>query len=189
MKLKQYSIICIGVVVFTLFIYFSVKKDFEQTLFLYLKNNCKEQKECVVDLNQILPFKWDKTYFFDRASQDSIQNKTGLRNSFETDIGEQIIFIEKNKLVLYGQIIHNDFLHDLDMLPSFNDLKYFFFTKKRVIIAFSLDKKEQNDNVSYYLLTPNNAKLKVYNYLSKDKSKQTYVIHPTNLNQVHLFNP
>lgn len=187
MKINKYLIICITVVVFIFFIFFSMKKDFEQQFFLYLDNNCKGQKECVVDLNQVLPFEWDKAYFFYRASQDSIQKRTGLSNSFETDIGEQIVFVKNNKLVLYGQFIYNDFLHELDILPSFNDLKNFFFTKKRVNIAFNMDKKEKNSQILYYFLTPNNAKLKVYNYLSKNKSKQTYMIYPTNLQQVDLL--
>jgi len=189
MKFNKYWIICIVIVISVCFIFFPAKKDFVQNLSLYLDKNCKGQKECVVDLYQILPFKWDRAYFFDRESQDSIQKKTGLNNSFEIDIGQQIVLIKNNKLVLYDQIVYNNFLHDLDMMPSFNDLKYLFSTKKMVNIAFNIDNKDKDNQVSYYELIPNNAKLKVYNFLSKDHSKQTYVIYPTNLNQVHLFNP
>jgi len=88
---KLFSFIFLITLALILMMYFIASLEFK--LFTSIKKICDKQKECIIRLHEVTPFKWDKAYFFEKSNNYELQKIIGINYKFNTDIGDQI-FLE-----------------------------------------------------------------------------------------------
>ncbi|WP_282074223.1 hypothetical protein [Commensalibacter communis] len=172
-------------------------------LFSGVEKACKNRDNCQIHLQEIMPFQWDKAYFFleeNGYSNYDIKSITGTKGDF--DLGRRdvlILFKYHNHLVKY-QIFE---------VYDHTDLKFSFSlwggVNKTVAIGFMMGKSSLNElhysgdinqfndtvYIKYYEITPDNDLLDAG--CDTDKYFQgtikTCFLGFTNLKQVYLEKP
>lgn len=88
-------------VIISLFL-FSCEPNIHDKIYSKIENNCKGLDTCIIDISDVIDFKWDKMYIFGEwCSPGEINRITGLKYSGKmvNDGFCRILFIYENKIV------------------------------------------------------------------------------------------
>jgi len=64
-----------------------------------IEKKCKMNRQCIIPLHEITPFKWDTAYFF--AYNRKIQKIIGVQGDFRAQGEASLFFLENGKLIKY----------------------------------------------------------------------------------------
>jgi len=65
-----------------------------------IENNCVRERKCVLEINSVTDFQWDKMFVFDfGVERDKIVEIIGLNVSVSDDLTRKIVFIRNSKVV------------------------------------------------------------------------------------------
>lgn len=144
--------------------------NIEKEIIQFINTHCDSSQKCTIDLKQLTPFQWDKAYIFNNVSEQFIQEKLGIPYTLYQDIGVKIIFVQGAQIAQYQEFFP---------YPESNQ-------PVRLSFEFTSE-QDPNEVFNYYLLTPDNAALKIvqYEYRNHETDKNVvYEIQPTNRKQL-----
>ncbi len=121
----------------------------------YVQKNCKESKNCTLNLKDITNFSWDKMYFFDMSVEENVISKVvGKKfSSASKYYSNKLFFIQDNQVVESEQHImpeidkpfHNG---DVDFESKNSQNRYIVFNNDS---KFEVEKIKLNDGEFYRL--------------------------------------
>ncbi len=125
-----------------------------------IKLNCKNPDTCVLNIENVTNFKWDKLYIFNEDVHLEELNKVlGFNYEYFKDIARRIIFTRGNKVVYH----EDDYPYPEEKFKGkvifdlgFDTVKYAIFTNNEAIFKIHRKKIE---GFEYYELTPSVANL------------------------------
>ncbi len=161
------------VVLFLIYFIFFYKWDVKEAIASYADDNCQVNKDCMIDLQKITPFNWDRAYIFSRGiTRKDISDAIGMNFQDMFDVGVKYIFIKDNQIVYF-----QDYFPDLD-----------YRDKNQVIPKFAGYLVDE-EYPSYYFLTKDNSQLliKISDGVYR-KNNTFYEISPSNKNQYEEYN-
>ncbi|OTA14087.1 hypothetical protein Xvie_04013 [Xenorhabdus vietnamensis] len=136
----------------------------------YVDKHCQKNTACLIDMNEIIPFDWDKMYIIDkRMEPKDIEGIIGAAFNEKANLFYKIVFV-RNKKVVYSDKYN----------PS--DKSY---EKKFIKPKFHYPYEREGNYFSHYAISKNNSILSVeieHNPLISDKIY--YKISPSNVQQV-----
>ncbi|WP_244185967.1 hypothetical protein [Xenorhabdus ishibashii] len=136
----------------------------------YADKHCQRNTTCLIDMNKIIPFDWDKMYIIDKGiSPEDIEKIIGAKFNYENSLFYKIIFVRDQK------VIYSDEYHPPDES----------YMKKFIKPNFYYPHEREGDYFSYYAVSKDNSILsvKIENEpLMSDKIY--YNIFPSNAQQI-----
>lgn len=88
--------------IFCVFIIAGCRTKITDTLGAFIKENCKLQTPCKIEISKITPFSWDEFYFFDAAILDIEVNKILGQKVFSAPFSgytHRLVFLKNGKVV------------------------------------------------------------------------------------------
>lgn len=88
--------------IFCIFIIASCRTKITDTLGAYIKENCKLQTPCRIEISKVTPFAWDAFYFFDKAILDEEANRILGQRVFDSPFSgdtSKLVFLKDSKVV------------------------------------------------------------------------------------------
>ena len=158
-----------------IYLLFFYKWDIREGIADYTNKHCQLDQECLVSLQAITPFSWDRAYIFPTRALKNHINKAIDMNYNYMDIGDKFIFIKDN-IIIYSEEYFPDPEH---------------YNKTQLAIYFAFDGNPGGPYPKYYYLTPKNDQLWIKKQFSKKDwgDASFYNIKPTNENQSEKGNP
>ncbi|ERT14100.1 hypothetical protein [Photorhabdus temperata] len=121
---KKISIFLIifTVIVFIYFIFFR-KWDVRNGISAYVNKHCQIDQKCLVDLQDITPFHWERAYIFPTGTRPkTIDNAIGMHYQF-IDVGVKFIFIKNNEIIYSEEYFpYPDYRNKNQLEPHFASL-------------------------------------------------------------------
>nr|WP_314267294.1 hypothetical protein [uncultured Moellerella sp.] len=158
-----------------IYLSFFYKWDIREGIADYIDEHCQLDQECLVSLQAITPFSWDRAYIFPtKARKDYINKAIGMNYNY-TGIGDKFIFIKDN-IIIYSEEYFPDPEH---------------YNKTQLAIYFASDGNSDGSYPKYYYLTAENNQLQIKKQFSQRDwgDASFYNIKPTNENQSEKGNP
>lgn len=136
----------------------------------YADKHCQKNTACLIDINKIIPFDWDKMYIIDKGMKpEDIENIIGATFNEKASLFYKIIFV-RNKKVVYSD----------EYRPSDESYK-----KKFIKPNFHYPVERKGDYFSHYAVSKNNSILSVeIEHKPFVSDKVYYKISPSNAQQV-----
>ncbi|BET95294.1 hypothetical protein TCT1_02150 [Xenorhabdus sp. TCT-1] len=133
----------------------------------YADKHCQRNTICLIDMNKIIPFDWDKMYIIDKGiAPEDIEKIIGINFNYETSLFYKIIFVRDQK------VIYSDEYHPPDesymkkfIKPNFyypNERKGSYFShyaisKDNSILSVKIENEPLMSDKIYYNIFPSNA--------------------------------
>lgn len=134
----------------------------------YADKHCHREIACLIDMNKITAFDWDKMYILDKGMKPrDIEAIIGAAFTGEASLFYKIIFV-RNKRIVYEDEYHPNINAEEKKLltPDFrypfdgkgNHFSYYAISKDNAILSMKIEKKSFVNNNTYYKLSPSNPK-------------------------------
>ncbi|CAM3768493.1 hypothetical protein Xentx_01977 [Xenorhabdus thuongxuanensis] len=133
----------------------------------YADKHCQKNTTCLIDINKIIPFDWDKMYIIDKGiSPEDIERIVGVKFNYETGLFYKIIFVRDQK-VIYSDGYHlSDESHMKKFIkPNFhypyekegNYFSHYAISKDNSILSVKIENEPLMSDKIYYNIFPSNA--------------------------------
>ncbi len=172
---RLFILLSLLIVLTFIYLYLFLQWDIRKGIADYTDEHCQLDQECLVSLQAITPFSWDRAYIFPTgAPSNKINEAIGLDYSY-IDIGNKFIFIKNNKIIYSEEYFPDPDHHN----------------KNQLMIYFASDGNSEGPYPKYYYLTPKNNQLHIKKQFSQRDwgDASFYNIKPTNENQSEKGNP
>lgn len=81
----------------------------ESKIETYISNNC-DQENCVIDLTEVLSFKWKHFYVFkETASLELVEQVLRQKYPYFNDVARRLVFTDESNNIIYHEDIFPDF--------------------------------------------------------------------------------
>ncbi|WP_340611782.1 hypothetical protein [Xenorhabdus bharatensis] len=134
----------------------------------YADRHCQKNTACLIDMNKIVPFDWDKMYIIDKGmGHKDIENIIGAAFKGKASLFYKIIFV-RNKQVVYEdeydpyirsyekKLLKPDFQYPYDGKENY--FNYYAVSKDNAILSMKIENKPlTDDDKVYYKLSPSNS--------------------------------
>ncbi|PHM73070.1 hypothetical protein [Xenorhabdus kozodoii] len=133
----------------------------------YADKHCQKNTACLIDMNKIIPFDWDKMYIIDKGmAPEDIEKIVGVKFDYETGLFYKIIFVRDQK------VIYSDEYHSSDesymkkfIKPDFhypheregNYFSYYAISKDNSILSVKIENEPLMSDKVYYKISPSNV--------------------------------
>jgi hypothetical protein len=131
----------------------SKHSNFEATIADKIKNSCKENSECTINVKDLTDFNWDKMFVFKyNASLEDVNKVVGANAGKYTEFMRRIIFTLNNKVVFNEEQPTNiEGLTEGEIVFDIPDsLTYKSYD---VNTAIFLSRTRESNSTTYYELT------------------------------------
>lgn len=141
--------------ILSLFLLFGCQENIQRRIVSYIEKKCDKTDTCLIKINSITTFKWDKMYIFDESvTLEEVNKVLGFNYEYFVDIARRIIFTRGNKV-----IYHEDDYPSPDK-KSANEIYFNFKNDTLHYEVFRINedvfkvKRKSMGNTLYYELTP-----------------------------------
>ncbi|WP_323856725.1 hypothetical protein [Xenorhabdus doucetiae] len=133
----------------------------------YADKHCQKNTICLIDMNKIIPFDWDKMYIIDKGiTPEDIEKIIGTRLNDETSLFYKIIFVRDQ------EVIYSDEYHPADdsYMKKFlklnfhypyeregNYFSHYAVSKDNSILSVKIENEPLVSDKIYYSISPSNA--------------------------------
>ncbi len=133
----------------------------------YADKYCQKNTTCLIDMNEITPFDWDKMYILDKGMKPrDIEDIIGAKFNEKASLFYKIIFV-KDKKIVYSDEYHpphesykKKFIKPNFYYPPENKENYFShyaISKNNAILSVEIEHKPSINDKVYYKISPSNA--------------------------------
>ncbi|WP_228005902.1 hypothetical protein [Xenorhabdus sp. BG5] len=133
----------------------------------YADKHCQRNTTCLIDMNKIIPFEWDKMYIIDKGiAPEDIEKIIGAKFNYETSLFYKIIFVRDQK-VIYSDEYHppNESYMKKFIKPNFhypyerdgNYFSHYAISKDNSILSVKIENEPLMSDKIYYNIFPSNA--------------------------------
>lgn len=192
-KSKLILLLLIIICIPTIYIFAFPKKTPEEQLFSAIDRLCA--LNCTLHLHDVTSFEWDKAYFFPyKTLSKTIETITNTNYNFDTDTNteQKVVFIKNNQVIFYESLFEYIDLMVPWQIPS-TAIQIDFNLSKEELSELNytghLDQTKNFININYYEIKPQNDTLNFHFYQNKRIHQKSYLISPTNLQQISLQQP
>ncbi|OKP02730.1 hypothetical protein Xedl_02140 [Xenorhabdus eapokensis] len=133
----------------------------------YADKHCRKNTTCLIDVNKIIPFDWDKMYIIDKGiSPEDIEKIIGVKFNYETGLFYKIIFVRDQKVIYSDEYHLSDESHMKKFIkPNFhypyekegNYFSHFAISKDNPILSVKIENEPLMSDKIYYNIFPSNA--------------------------------
>ncbi|MFW6281929.1 MAG: hypothetical protein ACOC1O_03950 [bacterium] len=151
--MKKYMLIIIVLIILTVTVISCSNKSLTEKIITIINTKCKNQNNCLISINEITDFKWDKMFVFKPgATLQEINEALGIKYKGKPDIKHIIVFMNNDNIVYLEEKIYNP-EKPSKVFFNFNDLEenYMIFKKDD---AFLKVVTKNVDGKIYYSITP-----------------------------------
>ncbi|SFN85337.1 hypothetical protein SAMN05421579_1262 [Xenorhabdus japonica] len=133
----------------------------------YADKHCQKNTACLIDMNEITPFDWDKMYIIDKGMEPKdIENIIGATFNKKASLFYKIIFVRDNKVVYSDEYNSSGKSYEKKFIkPNFhypyerkeNYFSHYAISKNNSIISVEIEHKPFISDKVYYKISPSNA--------------------------------
>ncbi|WP_273553031.1 hypothetical protein [Xenorhabdus sp. IM139775] len=147
-------------------ILFLVFKNSQLGIIDYADKHCQKNTICLIDMNKIIPFDWDKMYIIDKGmAPEDIEQIIGAKFNYETSLFYKIIFVRDQ------EVVYSDEYHPVDdsymkkfIKPNFhypyereeNYFSHYAISKDNSILSVKIENEPLMSDKIYYSIFPSN---------------------------------
>ncbi|OTA19511.1 hypothetical protein Xbed_02367 [Xenorhabdus beddingii] len=133
----------------------------------YADKHCQKNTACLIDINKITPFDWDKMYIIDKGMKPKdIEGIIGAAFKEKASLFYKVIFV-RNKKVVYSDEYHpsDDSYKKKFIQPNFhyphertgNYFSHYAISKNNSILSVEIEHKPFMGDKVYYKISPSNV--------------------------------
>ncbi|WP_244589849.1 hypothetical protein [Xenorhabdus budapestensis] len=132
----------------------------------YADKHCQKNTACLIDMNKIASFDWDKMYVLDKGmDHKDIESIIGAAFTGKASLFYKIIFVRNQRVVYedeydpYVKSYEKKFLKPDFQYPydgKGNYLNYYVISKENAILSMKIEKRPPASDKVYYKLSPSN---------------------------------
>jgi len=129
--------------------------SFDNKTLHWIKNNCNQNKDCILNINDLTDFKWDKSYVFGATASENINRVLGFNYPYYREFSTLIMFLKNNEIVYHQEIDSNiEKVDNNEIVFIGNDsINYVSITHQNERFKVQVDSTE--DGVYYKLIQLN----------------------------------
>ncbi|MBE8598172.1 hypothetical protein [Xenorhabdus sp. BG5] len=159
---RKSQLVTLFIIFFSVFYLSSCREiNIAEGIFDYTDKYCHVNDECIVNMKNITPFKWDYMYIIDNGfERKAVESFINLKIDVDLDIFSKIIFVKDNRIV---HLEHYIYISDSEKTLALNFdvrkkgkkyIKHYVISKDNADVF--IKKEEMPDNRAYYWLSYSN---------------------------------
>ncbi|WP_337167639.1 hypothetical protein [Xenorhabdus bovienii] len=161
------NIIIVFALILGIVIVFLSFNNSKLSLIGYVDKHCQKNTACLIDVNKITSFDWDKMYIIDKGmGREDIEYIIGAAFTGKASLFYKIIFVKNQKVIYSDEYYpHAESYEKKFLKPDFNypyDIKgnnfiYYAISRDNSILSVEIENKPFMGDKVYYKISPSNA--------------------------------
>ncbi|WP_319927645.1 hypothetical protein [Xenorhabdus littoralis] len=133
----------------------------------YADKHCQKNTTCLIDVNKMAPFDWDKMYIIDKGiEREDIEDIIGTTFNEKASFFYKIIFVRDQKVIYSDEYHPSDESYEKKFIkPNFhypyekegNYFSHYAISKDNSILSVEIENESLLSDKVYYKISPSNG--------------------------------